>query len=83
MSQDPNNTVEWDGKALIGWITINGALVRVRADREMIHRKASGFNDALGWEIERHRVEIFEKLKPFLLRMDEEAQRRQPRDHAD
>jgi hypothetical protein len=37
----------------------------VRADRETIHSHAAGFNDAVSWEIERHRVEIFQKLTPF------------------
>jgi len=62
------NSVEWDGNALVGWIAINGVPTKVRATREIIHGYASGFNDAVAWEIERYRVEIFEKLAPFLLR---------------
>jgi len=60
--------VEWDGQALIGWVSIDGAATMVRADRETIHSHAAGFNDAVSWEIERHRVEIFQKLTPFLVR---------------
>ena len=60
--------VEWDGQALIGWVSIDGAAKMVRADREAIHRHAAGFNDAVSWEIERHRVEIFQKLMPVLVR---------------
>jgi hypothetical protein len=63
-----SDTFEWDGEALVGWIIINGVPTKARATRDIIHRHASGFNDAVTWEIERHRVEIFEKLTPFLLR---------------
>jgi hypothetical protein len=65
-SAQSTNSVEWDGQALIGWITVNGALTKVKVDRETIHRYAAGFNDAVTWEIERHRELIFEKLIPFL-----------------
>ena len=67
MSGEPIGTIEWDGKALIGWITINGVRTRVRADMATIHRYAPGFNDALTWEIKAHAAEIFEKMKPFFL----------------
>lgn len=67
MSGEDIRSVEWDGSALIGWITINGVPARVIADRDTIHRHAPGFNDALGWEIENHAAEIFEKMKPFFL----------------
>jgi hypothetical protein len=65
MSVDRKNTIEWDGKELGGWITINGAPTKVSADRDTIHAHAPGFNDALTREINRHRAEIFEKLIPF------------------
>lgn len=61
-------SVEWDGQFIIGWITIDGVLIKVKVDRETIHRYATGFNDAVTWEIERHRAVIFEKLIPFLIR---------------
>ena len=67
MSVECSRTVEWDGEALVGWVTINGVPTKVKADREIIHRHAPGFNDAITWEIERHRVTIFEKLTPFLV----------------
>jgi hypothetical protein len=47
---------------------INGAPTKVSADRDTIHTHAKGFSDALSWEINRHRVEIFEKLVPFFER---------------
>jgi hypothetical protein len=59
------NAIEWDGNKLSGWIMINGVATRVSADRDTIHAHAPGFNDALNWEISRHRAEIFEKLGPF------------------
>ena len=65
MSVDRNNAIEWDGNELSGWVMINGAPTKVSADRDTIHAHAPGFNDALTWEINRHRVEIFEKLVPF------------------
>ena len=63
-----SDEVEWDGQALIGWVSIDGAVTMVRADRETIHSHAAGFNDAVSWEIERHRVEIFQKVAPHLIK---------------
>jgi len=62
-----SNVVEWDGDALVGWIVINGVSTKIKATREMIHAHASGFNDAVTWEIERYRAQIFEKLAPILV----------------
>jgi len=62
-----SSVVEWDGEALVGWVSIGGAATKVRVDRETIHCHAAGFNDAVSWEIERHRVEIFEKLTAYLV----------------
>jgi hypothetical protein len=64
-SVDRKNTIEWDGSELSGWIMMGGVSTKVSADRDTIHAHAPGFNDALTWEINRHRVEIFEKLSPF------------------
>jgi hypothetical protein len=44
----------------------NGA---VRATRDILDAHATGFNDALTWEIHRHRAEIFEKLKLFFVQV--------------
>jgi hypothetical protein len=68
MSVDRTNSIEWDGNELSGWIVINGTPTKVSADRDRIHAHAPGFNDALTWEIDRHRAEIFEKLAPFFQR---------------
>jgi hypothetical protein len=64
-SADRKNTIEWDGKELSGWLITGGVPAKVSAGRDTIHAHAAGFNDALTWEIDRHRVEIFEKLSPF------------------
>jgi hypothetical protein len=65
MSVDRAKTIEWDGNVLTGWVIINGVPTKFSADRDTIHRHAAGFSDALTWEIDRHRLEIFEKLVPF------------------
>ena len=65
MSVDRTRTVEWDGNVLSGWITIKGKPVKASADRKTIHQYAPGWDDALTWEIGRHREAIFEKLMPF------------------
>jgi hypothetical protein len=68
MLLERDRLVEWDGEALTGWITINGVPTKVRASREMIHRDAGVYSDAVSWEIERHRVEIFQRLVPALIK---------------
>ena len=68
MSIDYRQTIEWNGNALSGWVIVNGAPTKFSADRETIHAHAPGFNDALTWEIDRHRAEIFEKLLPYFQR---------------
>lgn len=65
MSIDRTRTVEWDGNTLTGWIMVEGSPTKVAADREAIHKHAPGFSDALTWEIDRFREEIFDKLLPF------------------
>ncbi|MCS3765341.1 hypothetical protein [Bradyrhizobium centrosematis] len=64
LSVDRPRSVDWDGKALSGWIVIDGEAFRVSADRDTIHKHAAGWDDALTWEINRFRNEIFDKLKP-------------------
>ena len=68
MSVDRTQTVEWDGKVLKGWVIVDGTPKQVSADRQTIHTHVPGFNDALTWEIGRHREEIFGKLLPFFRR---------------
>ena len=65
-SADRKNTIEWDGKELQRVAYYRRRLRQsVSRPRRKIHAHAPGFNDALTWEIDRHRVEIFEKLSPF------------------
>ena len=70
---EKRGTVEWDGEALSGWIEINGEPMKVRVTRDMIHEHAPGFNDAVTWEIERHRYEIFDKVIPFLVELNSKS----------
>jgi hypothetical protein len=70
LSADKRGEVEWDGEALSGWVEINGKPMKVRVTRDMIHEHASGFNDAVTWEIERHRREIFDRLIPCLVELN-------------
>lgn len=70
MSLGCGRAVEWDGKILTGSVVVNGVTTKVTADRAIIHAYAAGFSDALSWEIDRSRIEIFEKLMPFILRQN-------------
>jgi hypothetical protein len=69
MSDVRHASVEWDGNVLSGWLTIDGVPTKVTADRDAIHQNAAGFNDALTWEIARHRLEIFSRLEPYFREM--------------
>lgn len=65
MADEPSRIVEWCGGILTGWVTVDGTTKKVSANRDIIHQYAAGFSDAVNWEIERHKIEIFEKLIPF------------------
>ena len=73
MSIDRTQTIEWDGKALSGWLDLDGTPTKVSADPEIIRTHAPGFSDALNWEIDRHRDEIFEKLLPFFKQQKQDS----------
>ena len=66
MSKVQSN-VKWDSKSqtLSGWASIGENRIRVRIPRVVIH-SISIYNDALEWEIERHKEDIIERLKPVL-----------------
>lgn len=66
-------SVHWDGQVLSGLVAIGGKLTEFTATQDFIHRHAPGFNDAVHWEIERHRLEIFEKLLPVLVAKEERS----------
>jgi hypothetical protein len=59
--------VEWceETQTLSGWTTVNGRRVRVDIPRHLIHTLPV-YNDAVGWEIERFKLDILERLKPQL-----------------
>ena len=58
--------IEWDGTSLSRWAVIGGNRIQVHLTREMIH-SIPIYNDAIGWEIERYKADIFERLKPKIL----------------
>jgi hypothetical protein len=58
--------IRWDGESLSRWANVNGKRTELRASRDMIHGIAQ-YNDAVGWEIERHKVDIFQRLQHQLL----------------
>ena len=62
------HAVEWDGEVLTGSVTVAGAKSTLRFSLATIRSELPAFNDAVSWEIERHRVEIFEKLIPLAAR---------------
>lgn len=70
MSVDCSRAVEWDGQVLTGLVIVHGVPTKVTADRATVHAYAAGFSDALTWEIDRFRSEIFEKLLPFFIRQN-------------
>lgn len=70
MSVGCSRAIEWDGRVLSGVVTVNGVPTKVIADRATVHAHAAGFSDALTWEIDRFRSEIFEKLMPFFIRQN-------------
>ena len=72
MSIERSTAVVWDGEQLSGWLMIEGVPVKCTADLATIH-SLTQFNDVLSWEIDRFRVEIFEKLSPLLVERAIEA----------
>ena len=58
--------IEWDGTSLSRWAVIGGNRIQVHLTREMIY-SIPIYNDAIGWEIERYKADIFERLKPKIL----------------
>jgi hypothetical protein len=66
MKVEFESDIQWDGTTLSRWAVVEGQRVQLNASREMIHRLPL-YNDAVGWEIERHKNDIFERLKFELL----------------
>ena len=61
---DPEIT--WDGRMLSGWAVVDGKRVQLRATRGMI-QGIPIYSDLGDWEIECHKVAIFEQLRELLL----------------
>jgi len=56
-----------EDQTLQGWAHIGGREIFVNLPRETIHSELSIYNDAIGWEIERFKHDIVERLAPLLL----------------
>jgi hypothetical protein len=63
MSVEFDPEIEWNGQSLSRWANVRGKRIQVHLTREMIHN-IPAYSDALDWEIERHKADIFERLKP-------------------
>ncbi len=57
-------SLKWDeeNQELSGWSVVNGQRTFVRIPRETIHSELSIYNDAVGWEIERFKEDIAQRL---------------------
>jgi len=58
-------SIVWDGSSLSTIVAINDRHVTCVIPRETIHA-LSNFGDAVGWEIDRHKLDIFERVKVVL-----------------
>jgi hypothetical protein len=63
----PQSDIRWDAESqtLSGWILYNDRRVQFHVPREIIH-SIPAYNDAVEWEIERHKDDILERLKPIV-----------------
>ena len=64
-----DSALKWNPQTqtLSGWTEIKGARVFVCVPRELIHSKLPIYNDAVGWEIDRFKNDIVERLIPYML----------------
>jgi hypothetical protein len=58
-----DSDINWDGKRLTMWATTHAGRILCEAHRDIIHC-LSIYNDAIGWEIDRCKFDIMERLKP-------------------
>ena len=58
-------SIIWNGKALTAIVERTGRRVTGFIERDAIHMLPM-YNDAVEWEIERHKIDIFDRLKPML-----------------
>ncbi|HTK86329.1 MAG TPA: hypothetical protein VL329_01290 [Nitrospiraceae bacterium] len=58
-------SIVWDGTSLSTIVTIDDRHVTCVIPRETIHA-LSIYDDAVGWEIDRHKLDIFERVKVVL-----------------
>ena len=58
-------SIVWDGTSLSTIVAIDNRRVTCVIPRETIHTLPV-YGDALGWEIDRHKLDIFERVKAVL-----------------
>jgi hypothetical protein len=58
-------SIVWDGTSLSTIVAIGNRRVTCFIPRETVHA-LSVYGDAVGWEIDRHKLDIFERLKATL-----------------
>jgi hypothetical protein len=58
-------SIAWNGDVLTAIIATDGRRVTCSIERDAIHTLPM-YNDAVEWEIERHKIDIFDRLKPML-----------------
>ncbi len=68
MAEERFGSVAWDGRALTGWVDVDGIKTPVSVDLDAIQMHAPGWNDVLTREVRIHAEEIFEKLLPYFQR---------------
>jgi hypothetical protein len=58
-------SIVWDGQEIIAVLRTEGARVTYTVPRDIIHTIPI-YNDAVSWEIDRYKSDIFQRLQPLL-----------------
>jgi hypothetical protein len=69
-----DSNIEWDGERLSALVSSAHGQFLCIVPREAIHA-ISIYNDAVGWEIDRYRNDIFDRLKAAIYRKSSSGQR--------
>ena len=65
-------SIIWDGKCLSAVIAVDNRRVTCTIPHETVHA-IPFYSDALGWEIDRHKADIFERVRDALVSKLKEA----------
>jgi hypothetical protein len=58
-------SIVWDGQQLIAVLRTEDARMTYTVQRDIIHTIPI-YNDAVGWEIDRYKADIFRRVQPLL-----------------